>query len=227
MCELEKDKSYSYIFLTLTIRNCLADALSNNIDVLNNGFKQLTRKKQYKSVIQGHFKALEITHNKTDNSYHPHLHCILVVTQSYFKPQNYIKKDDWIVLWQKSVKADYKPSIDVQKIHQTTSKRITSAVAEVTKYTVKQTEYISDNNTYTDYLVSVYDGVLAHRRLVSFGGVMKDLHKKLNLSDVEQDLVHTDNTDEPLRSDVVDVIVRYRWGIGASGYNYYLVCDDM
>ena len=58
------------------------------------------------------------------------------------------------------------------------------AVCETTKYTVKNEDYILSNNwQLTLESVATLDKALANRRLVAFGGVMKEWHKKLNLDD--------------------------------------------
>jgi plasmid rolling circle replication initiator protein Rep len=74
---------------------------------------------------------------------------------------------------------------------------------------------------YTDNAVFVLDGALRGRRLVSFGGKMREVHKLLNLEDpTKGDLIHTDNEDE-LHPDLAYVIRTYRWNV--EFMNYVLV----
>lgn len=77
---------YEFIFLTLTVKNCAAADLPKTVDVLLSGWRYLYNKnKEFKSVICGTFRSLEVTRNKKNGTYHPHLHCILAVKPSYFK----------------------------------------------------------------------------------------------------------------------------------------------
>lgn len=67
-------------------------------------------------------------------------------------------------------------------------------------------------------VVETLDNALHNRRLVAFGGIMKDLHKQLNLDDtLDGDLIHTGDDDE-IRSDLAYIIVKYRWNIGFMNY---------
>lgn len=217
---LEED-DHDFIFLTLTIKNVSADDLNNALDRLSYAFKKLTLQKKFKKNILGFFRATEVTYNAEADTFHPHLHCILVVSKTYFHGGYYIPQYKWVNMWHNALAVDYMPSVDVRKINK--GKNTKKAVAEVSKYTVKMTEYITDNNSKTDYLVDTYDTALARRRLVAFGGLMKDIHKKLKLDDIEDgDLTMTDNTEDEMRQDVQQCILHYKWGIGAFGYNYYL-----
>lgn len=234
MNEVSKNNNYDYIFLTLTTRNCKANELSQTIDDIFNGFKKLTKRKRYKQSIKGHFRALEVTHNLNYNSswfdtYHPHLHCILVVNKSYFTDtKSYITQKEWTNLWKSVLKIDYIPIVDVRRFKDVGGKGIEKSISETAKYTVKSDDYIVRDDitneiieTLTDDAVYILDKALAHRRLVAFGGILKDVHKKLNLDDPEDgDLVNTDNED--LREDLDYIIERYRWNIG---YKQYLRVD--
>lgn len=234
MNEVSKNNDYDYIFLTLTTRNCKANELSQTIDNIFNGFKKLTKRKRYKQSIKGHFRALEVTHNLNIMSdwfdtYHPHLHCVLVVNKSYFTDtKSYITQEEWTNLWKSVLRIDYIPIVDVRRFKDVVGKGIEKSIAETAKYTVKSDDYIVRDDvtnevieTLTDDAVLVLDKALAHRRLVAFGGILKEYHKKLNLDDMEDgDLVNTDNED--LREDLEFIIERYSWNIG---YKQYLKVD--
>ena len=234
MNEVSKNNDYDYIFLTLTTRNCKANELSQSIDNIFNGFKKLTKRKRYKQSIKGHFRALEVTHNLNINSdwfdtYHPHLHCILVVNKSYFTDtKSYITQEEWATLWKNVLRVDYTPIVDVRRFKDRNGKGIEKSIAETAKYTVKSDDYIIHDDLtneviehLTDDAVFILDKALAHRRLTAFGGILKEYHKKLNLDDAEYgDLVNTDN--EELREDLEYIIERYSWNIG---YKQYLRVD--
>lgn len=218
-----------FIFLTLTIKNCKGEELSNHIDLLMNGYDLLFKKTRVKKAVLGSFRALEITHNvsKKSNSFdtfHPHLHCILQVSKDYFDNSTnlYITQNDWKNLWKKSVNLDYEPLVYVEKINNSVG-NISKSIAEIAKYTVKDSDILSDDLDLQDKTISVLDKALANRRLISFRGTFAKIQKQLNLDDViDGDLVNCD-LDESVREDLNFVIERYRWSVG---YKQYIMLDE-
>lgn len=220
-----EENDYEYIFLTLTTRNCDSTELAETIDNIFKSFGKLVKRKKYKQSIKGHFRALEITHNLTFDTYHPHLHCILVVNKSYFKDSKYyISQKEWCSIWRKCLKVDYNPIVDVRKFKDRSNKGMEKSIAETAKYTVKSDDYIIRDDisgeiiqSMTDLAVFTLDLALANRRLTAFGGILKEYHKKLNLDDAEDgDLVNTDNVE--LRKDVDFIVECYSWNIGYKQY---------
>ena len=230
MNEIVKNEDLEFIFLTLTTRNCEGQDLSDTIDNIFNAFNKMTKRVKFKKSIKGYFRALEVTHNLNIMSdwfdtYHPHLHCILVVNKSYFKkPDIYITQEEWTSIWKDVLKVDYTPIVDVRRFKDSNGKGIEKSIAETAKYTVKSDDYIIREDmtneiieTLTDDAVYILDKALAHRRLTAFGGILKEYHKKLNLDDMEDgDLVNTDN--EELREDLEYIIESYHWNVGYKQY---------
>ncbi|HEY4544624.1 MAG TPA: protein rep [Tissierellaceae bacterium] len=222
-------KDYRFIFLTLTCKNIYGEELSEQLDNLFHAFKKLTERKMVKQAVKGWFRALEVTHNLDESSkdydtYHPHFHIILMVNKSYFnKPELYISQEKWTSLWQSCLKVDYTPIIDVRAFKTGKKTHISKSVAESAKYAVKSNDFIirdkdgAIDEEMTDDSVLILDKALANRRLVAFGGELKEIHKLLNLDDTENgDLINTDN--EELREDLDYVIERYKWHIGYKQY---------
>ena len=225
MNEISSNNEYDFLFLTLTTANCTSDELSKTIDLLLKSFKKMTQLKRFRKSILGHFRALEVTHNLVNDSYHPHLHCVLVVNKSYCKKKDlYISQEEWTQLWKKSLQIDYIPIVHITKFKDTAGKGIEKSVAEASKYTVKSDDYIiKDDITgdivqeFTDKAVKILDYALANRRLIAFGGLLKDIFQQLKLDDPEDgDLVNTDNED--IRADLNYIIERYSWNIGYKQY---------
>ena len=164
---------------------------------------------------------------------HPHFHLILSVNKSYFSDtKSYLSQEDWTNLWKESLKVDYTPIVDVRRIKASDDDTYGKAIAETAKYTVKTNDYlIKDeegkiNKALTDEVVDTLDTALHRKRLVSFGFVFKEVHKKLNLDDTEDgDLKNTDNDDE-IRSDLFSVILRYQWNIGIKNYKLIEIAED-
>lgn len=142
--------------------------------------------------------------NPSYDTYHPHFHCIFAVNLSYFNDRTYIKRDEWLALWQKAMKDPTITQVDVRKVKPKNPNNtgvsfadmIISAVCEVAKYTVKSDDYVLPWDwDMSCKSVEVLDKALANRRLVAYGGVMKDWHKKLNLDDeIDGNLIEDDET---------------------------------
>lgn len=215
---------YYFIFLTLTVPNCEPDKLSDTLDALQEGWRRFIRYKPIKMAVRGYFKALETTRNKKNGTYHPHLHNILAVDKNnYFNGREYIKRDEWLQMWQKAMRDPSITQVDVRRCKtkeeikdgEMAVKALSSAVAEVAKYSVKSSDYLipGDKET-TDNVVTTLGAALNNRRLCAFGGIFDDVRKKLNLDDCENgDLIHVDESE--IRSDVAVMIRKYGWSCGA------------
>ena len=150
--------------------------------------------------------------NPNFKKFHPHFHVLLAVDKSYFtNPKKYIKQSDFVEMWQNCLSADYEPVCDVRVL----KGDIQTALQEVSKYTVKSADILPVDTFLASEVVEVLDQVLACRRLVSFNGVFKEVHKALNLVDIEQD----DLSDDDI-TPVNEPLLVYRW---ISGFqNYYV-----
>jgi plasmid rolling circle replication initiator protein Rep len=166
--------------------------------------------------------------NLNYNTYHPHFHMVLAVDNNYFTNSRiYLSQEDWTNLWKSSLKVDYTPIVDVRKLRENKGKE----VAEVAKYTVKSEDFLIKDEKgnikedLTDEVVKTLDNSLHRKRLIAFGFIFKDIHKKLNLDDAEDgDLTNTDNED--LREDLTDTILRYQWNIGIKNYKLVEVLES-
>jgi plasmid rolling circle replication initiator protein Rep len=218
MTELEKE-NYKFIFLTLTMKNCSGAELKATIDLLMKSFNRMFDRPSM-DFVKGWFRGLEVTYNEQEKTYHPHFHCVLAVNQSYFTSRDYVKKMEWVSIWQQCLKVDYEPNVDIRVIKDETKEKVSKMVSEVAKYTVKDTDYLKDDLELSKELVKTIDDALFKRRLVAFGGRFKELHKELSLDDAEDgNLANVDG--EELREDLSYVIERFSWFNGVAGRNYY------
>ena len=208
-----------FIFVTLTVRNPDGAHLAETLDLMNKGFKYITSKsqtfapaKKFKESLQGYIKATEITYNSKENTYHPHIHCIFQVRPSYFKGTGYIKKSDWVELWQKAMSLDYAPSVHIETIKNMTA----NAVAEVAKYPTKSADLlkIEDEEKAVQALI-VLAKTMKGRRLITFGGEFATVKRELKLDDIENgDLIHAEQEAQNFNP-VAKMIYRWRAEVGA------------
>jgi plasmid rolling circle replication initiator protein Rep len=89
-------KGYSAYMLTLTVPNCKADELEPTLRKLSKCFLSLMRryketsKSDHSINIAGGVRVLEITHNSTNDTYHPHYHVLVLVKNGV--PAYYLDK---------------------------------------------------------------------------------------------------------------------------------------
>lgn len=211
MNELEK-QGYQFLFLTLTVKNCSAADLPDTVQMLFDGWRRMYNKKDvFKRSVSGSFRSLEVTRNRNTKFFHPHFHIILAVRPDYFS-KDYISQSEWSRLWRSCCNLDYDPIIDIRKIKPGLD-GLSGAVAEVSKYAVKATDFLNGSmDDMTDY-VSAFLSALTGRRLCSFTGCFDKVRKQLSFDDVENgDLVHVE-MDE-MRADLAYMVVRYCWRSG-------------
>ena len=229
---------YQFIFLTLTVKNISGANLSKQIDTMYYAFKKLALRVHFKNAVMGWAKCFEITYNWETKEFHPHFHCILAVDKNYFTSKNlYIEQNDWCLMWQSCLNVDYKPIVYIQSFTES-EKGKGKEIAEVAKYTIKSSNIMANlrdikpysqdiqdevkrlTNEITDDIVMTLDASLNRRRLIEFGGIIKKIHKELNLDDVSDaesdDLVHTEN--ERGKGGLAYEVERYRWDIGLKNY---------
>ena len=211
-----------FIFVTLTVRNPDGEHLTETLDLMNKGFKYITSKsqnfalaKKFKESLQGYIKATEITYNSEEDTYHPHIHCIFQVRPSYFKGTGYIKKSDWVELWQKAMSLDYAPSVYVKTIKETDNDK-TKAVAEVAKYPTKSADLLKiENEEQAVQALIVLAKTMKGRRLITFGGEFATVKRELKLDDIENgDLIHAEQESQNFNP-VAKMIYRWRAEVGA------------
>ena len=210
---------YLFLFLTLTVPNVPAEALSETLNRLNKAFSKLLQYSAVQKVVEGYFRALEVTYNTSRNDYHPHFHCILAVPKSYTKSRDYIKRDKWLELWRKAYKDESITQLDVrlcrnkhvEESEVDSAEALKSAVAEVAKYAVKL-----DLDSMSADVIKTLALCLADRRLAVFDRekAFGKTVQKLKLDDAESetaDLVHLDE----INPHVALMIVQMSWTCGA------------
>lgn len=216
---VQQQRKVAWLMLTLTVKNVDGIDLPNEITIMHKAWDRLCKTKAFQRAVLGWQRCLEITHNVTTGSgaydtYHPHIHALLCVRPSYFTSRDYISRDAWSSMWAAAARLDYVPQVWVSRVKDGSA----GAVAEVTKYAAKPGDYLTAWDL--DMMVSsveVMDNALHRRRLVAFGGCMKDAHKALGLDDVEDgDLIHTDN--DPTPEAAAAALAAFTW---VPGYRQY------
>lgn len=215
----DRQSDVCYLFLTLTIKNCIPSDLASSISKLETGFKKLIHdNRRLRKLLLGSFRSLEITYNRLTDTFHPHLHIVLALPSKYFSGSYYISQKEWQSMWSHAAGLDYDPVIDVRVV-KNTPRGLSAAVAEVSKYAVKDADYLKFDKLTNTRLVYWLSVSLQGRRLCSFTGLFREARQTLKLDSIEDgDLVVTGS--DVLRDDVAYMIVRYTWRNGV-----YTLCQ--
>lgn len=194
-----------YLFLTLTVANVPVTELRETVTSMVKAWKRLSERKSFPAL--GFVRSLEVTKEKdlfetvdvwSDSKKqfikkptkkiirkaradycHPHFHILLAVPASYFNGRNYKSKDDWALMWQKALRVDYKPVVDVRivkpkdlDVGESSEKAaldaIMSAVTETVKYSVKPSDMVDDASWFYEVAKQLHN-----TRAVGLGGVFK------------------------------------------------------
>lgn len=217
--------TYKYLLLTLTVPNVKAENLSDEIKHLTQSWDRLCKRAFFKKSIKGWFRALEVTYNGDRDDYHPHFHVLLCVPSNYFS-KNYVSQSDWLRHWQECTRYPHITQVDVRAIKpnkkRPESDAISSAAAEVGKYATKPSNYITrlPDGQYLAIknVVRELSTGIARKRLIAYGGIMKEYHLKLQLDDVESDSVDLINVDGDTSAIDAVMIKVFRWNVGFGNY---------
>lgn len=138
----EAHNGVALLFLTLTIKNEPITKLNSTVKHLSASFNRMQKTQQYKSAVLGSIRAIEFLGDNTEaGECHPHFHCLLVVNKSYFKSRDYINFEEWTNLWQRSLRVNYRPVINVQRVKpKGKMSAIVAAALEVVKYSVTSSD---------------------------------------------------------------------------------------
>ena len=233
----DKNPSYQYVFLTLTVPNVPLAELGNEIDLMFKSWNRFNSRTEVKKVVKGYLRALEITYNHERDDFHPHFHILIVVPSNYFG-KIYIKHERWQQLWKEARGLEVNPSVDVRKVKANLTPEekaagidaMVKAAAEVCKYSLKswstkarisssRLEKLGRNVEYgmeghiwlrgtpeeTSNTVSVLHHIMKGRRLMQYGGLMREVKRELKLKDGEEedaDLVNTNDESTTCKCDI-------------------------
>lgn len=216
-----------WLFLTLTVKNVFdGDQLDKSLKKMAQGFNRLMKYKKVKQNMIGFMRSTEVTVNEKDGSYNQHMHVLLCVESSYFKDSdNYIAQKEWTSLWQKAMKLDYVPVVHIEAVKnkkRNKEKEVTAiqaAVQETAKYSVKDSDYLTGNVVNDLEVVKDLEEGLYRKRMIAYGGLLKEMHKKLNLDDVEDgDLVRVDDEDSDIEEKAYSIVAQWNW----KAQNYFI-----
>jgi len=209
-----------WLFLTLTVKNVFdGEELDKSLKEMAIGFNRLMKYKKVTQNMIGFMRSTEVTVNKKDGSYNQHMHVLLCVESAYFNTKGaYLSQEDWTNLWKKAMKLDYVPVVHIEAVKnkkRNKKKEITAiqaAVQETAKYSVKDSDYLTGNLVNDLEVVKDLEEGLYRKRMISYGGLLKEVHKQLNLDDIEDgDLVRVDDEDSEVEEKAYSIVAFWNW----------------
>ena len=234
---------YGYIFVTLTVENCEAPELRAVLNEMQYAWQKFRQLKAIRQINKGFYRGIEVTHdvdevitprrykkakdyyqrrglkegdpNPNYDKYHPHYHVVFAVPKSYFTSRNYLSREKFAEMWKSCMQSD----IDLQvKVNAVKPERkgdgtVRGAIREVTKYPMKDTEYLTGDFDYDARTVADLERELHDLRFVSMGGAFRRAHAELNLTDYDDP-----EADAPENRDA-SKLVAYVWRTGVTRYD--------
>ena len=212
-----------FLFLTLTVKNVIGQELNQAMTDILIGFNRLMKYKKIDKNMIGFLRATEVTYSKKLDSYHPHLHVLLMVKPGYFRSKDdYLNQEEWTELWQKAMKLDYTPMVDIRAVKADKGKGLKGAILETAKYPVKPFDVIDEKTDFTaQEKLQIVDDMLTglHRkRQIGFGKLFKDIKKELELDDLENGNLVQTRDDTESRSTGQEIVAIWNW----ERKNYYI-----
>lgn len=175
-----------YLFVTLTVKNCKITELRDTIKWMNESFARLTKLKRFPAI--GYLKTTEVTRSK-DGTAHPHFHILLMVKRSYFG-RDYIKQSEWVEMWKKSLRVDYKPIMDVQALK--SDKTPEALLIETIKYQSKPNDLVfAHRDWFLEYVRQVHG-----TKAFALGGLFRKHFREMDQDVSTDDMIGNDGENE-------------------------------
>lgn len=188
-------------FVTLTAKNCPPAQLNTMLDEMSRCWNNITTTKRFKETVAGWAKSVEITYNSRTGELHPHYHIIMMYHEGQACTEYVIRR------WLKGVRLTTSELAQcAERIEWTVSdtvevggqmwedevdKAAIDAILETFKYATKDSDVLQLPTQAFFYVTKL----LANRRLVSFGGLIKEYAKACEV-DKKMDDVTSDEDDE-------------------------------
>lgn len=229
-----------YLMMTLTIKNCPYNQLGSRLDLLNKAFYKFRRRRIYTDNFTGAIKVIEITTNRTNKEFHPHLHIILSTKEAYFSKSNssYITSTDLSSAWAEIINQEM-AVVDIRAIYNKTKSgdkvvvdssqaNYSDAVKEVTKYVTKSEDYLiytespggklKINPDETDEILSHLYKHTFKRRLISYIGDLGRVKKQLFGDKSDEEFTNEellgDELVEAIDEDSLELVYAYNYHLG-------------
>lgn len=193
---------YRYFLMSLTRPNVSAPDLPKELDELMTGYNRLMKNERVARTIHGVYRTIEMTYNRDQNTFHPHIHCFCCVRKSYYTSRSYIKRDVMVQLWNDANGWNrddhgYDLQLDMRPVRENKGRDYNGAISEVCKYVTKPISLFEEDRPTALRAVqrqaAATQMYLSGRRLVYTSGNIKQALHDLNS---DNDNAETDMYDD-------------------------------
>lgn len=213
---VKQRKTGRFLFLTLTVENTTGKQLKSELRQMGRAIRDLMRYKKPAKNLLGYVRSTEVTvnHEADQPMYHHHMHVLLFMKSLYFKgSDNYISQSEWTGYWQRAMKLTYVPIVNVEAVKPNVNRHKNSLLAsaqETAKYQVKSKDILTNNQEQDLQVIDDLEQALAGSRQISYGGLLKEIRKQLQLEDVENgDLINTDCDNQEPDQVVREIVAKW------------------
>jgi plasmid rolling circle replication initiator protein Rep len=213
---VKQRKTGRFLFLTLTVKNTTGDLLKSELRQMGRAIAKIFQYKKVAKNLLGYVRSTEVTinHEADQLMYHHHMHVLIFMKSSYFTgTDNYISQAEWTRYWQRAMKLAYVPVVNVEAVKPNVNRHKNSLLAsaqETAKYQVKSKDILTNNQEQDLQVIDDLEQALAGSRQISYGGLLKEIRKQLQLEDVENgDLINTDSDDKQNEQVVREVVAKW------------------
>lgn len=213
---VKQRKTGRFLFLTLTVENTTGNQLKSELRQMGQAIRDLMRYKKPSKNLLGYVRSTEVTvnHEADQPMYHHHMHVLLFMKSSYFTgTDNYISQVEWTGYWQRAMKLTYVPIVNVEAVKPNVKRHKSSLLTsaqETAKYQVKSKDILTNNLEQDLQVIDDLEQALAGSRQISYGGLLKEIRKQLQLEDVENgDLINTDSDDQKTDRVVREIVAKW------------------
>lgn len=222
------------LLLTLTVRNCPADRLRWTIQHISQSFTRLRKHRLFARKIMGYARSIEITYNPATDTYHPHIHALLIVPREYLNAP--ISQTEYARMWQKAAALDYLPIVDIRRTYAPPTddtaaddmlapemQVITARVSELEEGTKEAVKYFVKPAALRAILASEDLDELAialsGHRLIAYGGCIKDTRAALGYTDTPTDTPADDTETDIVPAPTTPLeTMAFTWCVATSSY---------
>ena len=213
---VKQRKTGRFLFLTLTVKNTTGDLLKSELRQMGRAIAKIFQYKKVAKNLLGYVRSTEVTinHEADQLMYHHHMHVLLFMKSSYFTgTDNYISQAEWTRYWQRAMKLAYVPVVNIEAVKPNVNRHKNSLLAsaqETAKYQVKSKDILTNNQEQDLQVIDDLEQALAGSRQISYGGLLKEIRKQLQLEDVENgDLINTDSDDQDTDQVVREIVAKW------------------
>lgn len=205
----------AYYLITLTVRNCIPNELSNTMDKMYKVYNRIMQRRTIKPKIYAWVKAVEYTYNADTDTIHPHYHILMDAELS--------AATDIIKYWTSDKEIDAEPQ--AQNISCCTAKdlgtnsdelnenminrdSIIRAAMEVSKYICKSSDLLAMPIQTLKSVAEQLNG----KRMTSLGGEWRKIAHRLS---IDMDSIGDGNSPKCRRcgnANLDDVIMKWAFG---------------